>query len=449
MIASDNKENSMAANGELQENDETKKFEGYLHRYSRYAGWRASGMVKQTATSQARGEAGSSSSSSGAHSNYSEVGGGMGVCGYDSVPTTADSSMWVLGGEGSFRCSGVLDSCMTMLSCITETVQLLAEIKVTLDAVNEAVGMMGSDTIGLSAGRESNQNEVSNTGHETDRSAKNNGSLNGLQRAVAQMSSSVNRQEQKLTALLLSPLAHSTCGLVCARLQSGGRGELSPIGTASAVRFIADLTAFAAALPDIPQSSSNNRSSSNSGTKGLVGPNALLEFTRKHGLVGVLALSVLPKHLEKCVSWENMQEHASILFPVESVHSVAARTVINTFKDERSSSSSSSSGSSSTGLANSPKNPTDSLNRNGDGFAVAGETTREAKGDQLVGLDFIGEAPRHPADFGRLVTAPGGRYSLIDDICIHAAYPMRTLLGAITASGLAPNSRAVHRWIQH
>ena len=110
--------------------------------------------------------------------------------------------------------------------------------------------------------------------------------------ATAQLStpsSSSSSSSSSLKVVALLP----TASLVTKQLQNAGNGEISPLGTISALKFIASILASTAITSALPGREGDTKTSSLS----------VLSFANTEGLAVILSFICLPLHLDSCVAW--------------------------------------------------------------------------------------------------------------------------------------------------
>ena len=100
-------------------------------------------------------------------------------------------------------------------------------------------------------------------------------------------SSSSSSSSHKGMALL------PTASLVTKQLQNAGNGQISPLGTISAMKFIASILASTAITSALPGREGDTKTPSLS----------VLSFANTEGLTVILSFICLPLHLDSCVAW--------------------------------------------------------------------------------------------------------------------------------------------------
>lgn len=113
--------------------------------------------------------------------------------------------------------------------------------------------------------------------------------------ATAQLSTPSSSSSHKGMTLL------PTASLVTKQLQNAGNGEISPLGTISALKFIASILASTAITSALPGREGDIKNSSLS----------VLSFANIEGIAVILSFICLPLHFDSCVAWCRSQLNSS------------------------------------------------------------------------------------------------------------------------------------------
>ena len=102
-------------------------------------------------------------------------------------------------------------------------------------------------------------------------------------------------------------------GLIVQQLQTGANGEISPLGTNHALRFLSSILSISSASTSQPQSPCESLLSPTvyrDSNEHQISVAAILSFANQEGLGGLLALISLPQHLELCLNYSKNNTNA-------------------------------------------------------------------------------------------------------------------------------------------
>lgn len=127
------------------------------------------------------------------------------------------------------------------------------------------------------------------------------GALDGV---LALLSASATAQQSAPSSSNKGPSLFLTASLVAKQLQNAGNGEISPLGTLHALRFISSILASTT----ITSSLLGREQDTNTKNQSL----SVLSFANIEGLAVILSFICLPLHLDSCQTWARNQPNNQI-----------------------------------------------------------------------------------------------------------------------------------------
>ena len=127
------------------------------------------------------------------------------------------------------------------------------------------------------------------------------GSLDGVL-ALLSASATATAQQSAPSSSNKGSSLFLTASLVAKQLQNAGNGEISPLGTLYALRFIASILASTTITSALPGREQDTKNPSHS----------VLSFANVEGLAVILSFICLPLHLDSCQTWAKNQSNNQI-----------------------------------------------------------------------------------------------------------------------------------------